>query len=149
MGYVEQISWKAGDTSVDLATSRMRCTPRALAHRCRTKEVKNVARYQFGKVAHAKVYSIWRVGRVRLSLNMTPVGRRLDRVALAWRLPSMCGQLPTPHAYGPGALLGVWACPAPTPNKLVAGHLVNPGFFFQNCKLLNNHTMERISERAV
>jgi len=84
-----------GKASVDLATSRMRCTPRALAHRCRTKEVKKVARYQFGKVAHAKIYSIWRVGRVRLSLNMTPVGRRLDRVALAWRLPSMCGQLPT------------------------------------------------------
>jgi hypothetical protein len=29
-----------------------------------------------------------------------------------------------PHAYGPGALLGAWACPAPTPNKPLAGHLV-------------------------
>jgi hypothetical protein len=31
---------------------------------------------------------------------------------------------PTPHAYGPGALLGAWARPAPTPNKPLAGHLV-------------------------
>ena len=35
----------------------------------------------------------------------------------------------TPHAYGPGALLGVWAGPAPTPNKPLAGRLRNPGIF--------------------
>jgi hypothetical protein len=28
------------------------------------------------------------------------------------------------HAYGPGALLGAWARPAPKPNKPLAGHLV-------------------------
>jgi len=41
----------------------------------------------------------------------------------------------TPHAYSPGALLGAWARPAPIPNKLLAGHLVNPGIFFKiaNC----------------
>jgi hypothetical protein len=41
----------------------------------------------------------------------------------------------TPHAYGPGALLGAWARPAPTPNKLLAGRLANPGIFFKiaNC----------------
>ena len=41
----------------------------------------------------------------------------------------------SPHAYSPGALLGAWARPAPTPNKLLVGHLVNPGIFFKiaNC----------------
>jgi len=40
-----------------------------------------------------------------------------------------------PHAYSPGALLGAWERPAPIPNKLLAGHLVNPGIFFKiaNC----------------
>jgi len=27
-----------------------------------------------------------------------------------------------PHAYCPGALLGVWARPAPTPNKPLTSH---------------------------
>ena len=42
-----------------------------------------------------------------------------------------------PHAYSPGALLGAWAHPEPTPNKLLAGHHVNPGIFF---KIANSST---------
>jgi len=29
----------------------------------------------------------------------------------------------SPHAYSPAVLLGVWARPTPTPNKLLAGRL--------------------------
>jgi hypothetical protein len=38
--------------------------------------------------------------------------------------PRQASKIKAPHAYGPGALLRAWACPAPTLNKPLARHLV-------------------------
>jgi hypothetical protein len=54
-----------------------------------------------------------------------------------------------PHAYSPGALLGAWAGPAPTPNKLLAEHLANPGTFSKLQITQQPHNREIIRDSSI
>ena len=69
--------------------------------------------------------------------------------ALLVRLvPSLKLCLPQPHAYGPGALLGVWGRPVPTPNKPLAGRLALriPGISSKLQVTQQQHNREKIGD---
>jgi hypothetical protein len=72
-----------------------------------------------------KLHSTKRKFRIKISVQITQLCEIQSKLSFYVENLWIDGLgISAPHAYGPGALLGVWARPAPTPNKLLAGHLV-------------------------
>jgi hypothetical protein len=76
--------------------------------------------------------------------------REQRRRALKYTLELLLKMTEPVNAYSPGALLGAWARPAPTPNKLLAGHLANPGLFFSKLQIAQQpHNRENIRDSSI
>ena len=69
-----------------------------------------------------KLHSTKRKFRIKISVQITQL--REIQSKLSFYVENLWIDGVGISAYGPGALLGVWARPAPTPNKLLEGHLV-------------------------